>query len=548
MDPTGPGISETGAETRLTREQVRWLLRAHLVAGHVVADPDGTRALARENLRRTRAVDPRAAVWLDRLDQWAALLDGPLLDLLAVLTSPSPRSRELRQNMPFAGVLSEEERQRVERTLRALLGDLPPLPEVCHRWPLCPCDCPAPGCRDIRAWQARLTKSDSPQALDEELDAELIRHRAASDNGHRTELDEVITTLGYDRAQREAEDPLAGAAVTGHDDHLTRDQVRSLLLGYGVASRVAADPAGARALAWENLRRMRQSVARGTTLPWFDEWERLLDGPLLELLEALTSPSPLSRELRQNTPFAGVLSEHERQRVREVLRHLDDAGDVALIRARGTTNSGQRVDLDKVITTLGYNRAELEAELDAESGTGDASRSTETGEQFVDITGVRVLAGYMLQLTWADGAVTRIKAEPYLHGPALGPLRDPAVFATVTVDPDAGTVVWPNGADISPVELRRAGRPVSAATPAEPTASRDEVLAARDRLRRLAADHRISRPRVDVIGTVVVTLPADDPGYRSLTHFAAAAAEVVGGWVNVVADDAPAAATDTTPL
>jgi hypothetical protein len=198
-------VSEPPGEDRLTRNQVRGLLRAHAVAGRIVADPDGIRARARENLRRTRAVDPRAAVWTVWLDEWERLLDGPLLDLLAVLTSPSPRSRELREHMPFGGVLSEEDRAAVEQTLHLLLGDLPPLPEVCHRWPLCPRDCPAPGCRDIRAWRATLTKSDRPQALDEELDAELIRRRAAADNGHRTELDEVITALGYDRAQLEAE-------------------------------------------------------------------------------------------------------------------------------------------------------------------------------------------------------------------------------------------------------------------------------------------------------------------------------------------------------
>jgi hypothetical protein len=169
--------------------------------------------------------------------------------------------------------------------------------------------------------------------------------------------------------------------------------------------------------------------------------------------------------------------------------------------------------------------------------------------EFVDVTGVRPLEGYVLELTWADGAVTTVDVEPYLFGPVFAPLKDdPAAFVAVTVDAAAGTVVWPNGADLSPEELRRVGRPVSATAPVEPTASRDQVLAARERLRRLAADHRISRPRVDAIGTVVVTMPADDPGYRSLTHFAADAAEVVGVWVNVVADDAPAAATDTTPL
>lgn len=71
------------------------------------------------------------------------------------------------------------------------------------------------------------------------------------------------------------------------------------------------------------------------------------------------------------------------------------------------------------------------------------------------------------------------------------------------------------------------------------TATRDEVLAARQQLRRLAAEHRLTRPGVDAAGAVVVTMPADDLGYGALKRFAAAASEVVGSWVNVVAADAP---------
>jgi hypothetical protein len=72
--------------------------------------------------------------------------------------------------------------------------------------------------------------------------------------------------------------PGRGAAVSGPaDDGLTRDQLRSLLLGYAVAGRIVADPVGTLALARENLRRMRWNAARGTALRWFDERERLLD-------------------------------------------------------------------------------------------------------------------------------------------------------------------------------------------------------------------------------------------------------------------------------
>jgi len=81
--------------------------------------------------------------------------------------------------------------------------------------------------------------------------------------------------------------------------------------------------------------------------------------------------------------------------------------------------------------------------------------------EFVDVAAVRVLGdGYKVQLHWADGTVSTVDLEPYLWGPALAPARDPAVFATVQVDPDAGTICWPStGADISPEELRRAGHP-----------------------------------------------------------------------------------------
>ena len=50
-----------------------------------------------------------------------------------------------------------------------------------------------------------------------------------------------------------------------------------------------------------------------------DKWEHLLKRPLAEIRRALTEESSEGDDLRQNSPFAGVLSEPERQRiVREV--------------------------------------------------------------------------------------------------------------------------------------------------------------------------------------------------------------------------------------
>lgn len=104
--------------SRLTRDQLMSLWLSHAVAGRLVQDPERTLIAARRNLSRMLAGSVRgsAKVWLQ---QWAQLLDGPILEILGVLTSRSPRSRELRQNSPFAGVLTEEEREAAMRAFRS---------------------------------------------------------------------------------------------------------------------------------------------------------------------------------------------------------------------------------------------------------------------------------------------------------------------------------------------------------------------------------------------------------------------------------------------
>lgn len=78
------------------------------------------------------------------------------------------------------------------------------------------------------------------------------------------------------------------------------------------------------------------------------------------------------------------------------------------------------------------------------------------------------------------------------------------------------------------------------------SATRAEVLAARSALRQLAGRYGLSRPRVDVTGTVIVH--SGDPGYAALMRYAEAAAKTIGVWVNVITDDAPAAQVDTDDL
>lgn len=74
-----------------------------------------------------------------------------------------------------------------------------------------------------------------------------------------------------------------------------------------------------------------------------------------------------------------------------------------------------------------------------------------------EIAAVEHLGGHRLRLTCADGMVGDVELAGRFdgpRGPMLEPLRDVAYFAQVVVDPDLGTVAWPNGADLAPDVLR----------------------------------------------------------------------------------------------
>lgn len=63
---------------------------------------------------------------------------------------------------------------------------------------------------------------------------------------------------------------------------------------------------------------------------------------------------------------------------------------------------------------------------------------------------VKVVCPYVVEVVFNDGARRCLDLEPELRGDVFEPLRDPAFFAQAAVDPELGTVVWPNGADFSP--------------------------------------------------------------------------------------------------
>ncbi|MFZ2032170.1 MAG: DUF2442 domain-containing protein [Candidatus Dormiibacterota bacterium] len=82
----------------------------------------------------------------------------------------------------------------------------------------------------------------------------------------------------------------------------------------------------------------------------------------------------------------------------------------------------------------------------------------------VKVTGVERLGEYRLRLTFSDGMVGDIDLAAELWGEMFEPLRDIAQFNSVSVDPELGTLVWPNGADLDPEGLHDAVRPVQRAS------------------------------------------------------------------------------------
>lgn len=66
------------------------------------------------------------------------------------------------------------------------------------------------------------------------------------------------------------------------------------------------------------------------------------------------------------------------------------------------------------------------------------------------VTDVEPLDGYRLKVTFNDDAVRTIDRSFLLHGTLGESLRDNDYFRKARVDPDARTVVWPNGLDPAP--------------------------------------------------------------------------------------------------
>ncbi len=71
---------------------------------------------------------------------------------------------------------------------------------------------------------------------------------------------------------------------------------------------------------------------------------------------------------------------------------------------------------------------------------------------FPRVTSVRHAGSYRLYLTFSDGVAKELDFEERIRGREglFAPLQNVEFFQQVRLDPEAGTIVWPNGLDFCP--------------------------------------------------------------------------------------------------
>jgi hypothetical protein len=74
------------------------------------------------------------------------------------------------------------------------------------------------------------------------------------------------------------------------------------------------------------------------------------------------------------------------------------------------------------------------------------------------VVGVAVMGDHRLRLLFSDGTAGDADFSAQQWTGVLEPLSDPSYFAQVAVDPEAGTIVWPDGLDLAPEPLYEQAR------------------------------------------------------------------------------------------
>ncbi len=106
--------------------------------------------------------------------------------------------------------------------------------------------------------------------------------------------------------------------------HELTDEI-SLAMGREVAARLRRQPELLE-VAHQNLRRWaKRNADAPRLLRCYAEWDEILKRPLEEICDLLISDREQACRLRQNSPFAGVLSAQEVWEMKRRLRHAEAA-------------------------------------------------------------------------------------------------------------------------------------------------------------------------------------------------------------------------------
>ena len=173
------------------------------------------------------------------------------------------------------------------------------------------------------AVQRWVSSGDVPIVMDERghkgvptrflIDLAMKVERDRGESGRRHSIEPVMKA---NRA-RAQEIRRRGLPVSDRKSTDAHDRAADLALAYhcALAGRLSREQVN------EALRTVWRLRDRGQMHPRYaDEWERILTGSLNDIRSTITSESEFARDLRQNSPFAGALSEPERAEVLAMAR------------------------------------------------------------------------------------------------------------------------------------------------------------------------------------------------------------------------------------
>ena len=101
----------------------------------------------------------------------------------------------------------------------------------------------------------------------------------------------------------------------------TREQEKALWLHRALMGKLALDPGRVLAKGRENIARWRpQHREDGVAVRYLNQWEQLIDEGVDAVAEMMALRTEAADELRQNSPFSGILSSEERRQALETFR------------------------------------------------------------------------------------------------------------------------------------------------------------------------------------------------------------------------------------